>query len=182
MIIMREIIRNPRISDNQISLNTKVPLKTVNRKRKLLESGNILNYCAYVNNWKDGTGTFNARAMYIISMKEGITRKQFLDTLNKDSVPITSKHVLSSFLGEAQGALALILVLESNQQEDLVDILNAEIIPQLKRRFGEDAVRGTSSTNISDILRILHNYLPWVNVSAGRIKKEWPDELIFVSD
>ena len=36
-LIVRELIKDPRISDNQISTNTNIPLKSVNRKRKRME-------------------------------------------------------------------------------------------------------------------------------------------------
>ena len=42
--IIKELIRDPRISDNQIGRNTKIPVKTVNRKRKNLEQRNIISY------------------------------------------------------------------------------------------------------------------------------------------
>ena len=36
-LIIRALIRNPRVSDNQIGLMTGVPIRTVNRKRKNME-------------------------------------------------------------------------------------------------------------------------------------------------
>ena len=47
--IVRELIKDPRISDNQIAKNTRVPVMTVNRKRKLLEEKGLLNYYCYLD-------------------------------------------------------------------------------------------------------------------------------------
>ena len=42
--IVKALIRNPRISDNQIGLRTGVPIRTVNRKRKKMEEKGLLKY------------------------------------------------------------------------------------------------------------------------------------------
>jgi len=182
-LVVKELIRDPRISDNQISINTKVPLKTVNRKRKLLEKENLLFYFAYLNNWKDGTASFNARGTYILVFKEGITKKHFLDTVFKTQSQFSfHKHILNSYLGESNGGLALILVIESRENEDLLDIFNTGVVSNIKRLFGENAIKETFTFNTTNLLNILHNYVPYVNMLEGKIKKEWPDNLIFVND
>ena len=42
--IIRNLIKNPRISDNKISKITGIPTITVNRKRKKLEAEGLLHY------------------------------------------------------------------------------------------------------------------------------------------
>ena len=64
--ILKELIKNPRISDNQISKNTKIPVKTVNRKRKLLEKRSLIHYMVHLDNSRSGTGVFSTKHMYII--------------------------------------------------------------------------------------------------------------------
>jgi len=180
--ILRELIRNPRISDNQISKRTKVPLKTVNRKRKKLEEKGIINYFTHVNHFPKGTGNFTARQLYIMKFKAGITRKQFLDVMG-GSLFLTSigiKHILDSHLGEIDGHLALIVILESRLESDLIEIFNADLLKELKHLFGNDCVVSTKVITMSMPFRILHNYLPEINLEKGRISENWPDENIFV--
>lgn len=183
-LIIREIIKDPRISDNQISINVKVPLKTVNRKRKKLEEEKLLYYFAHLNNAKSGTQNFNALSMYIVIFKSGITKGNFLEIYEKDEIhfQINTKHILSSYLGEFNGHLALVLNLESKQQEDILEIFNAELVPQLKRQFGDDCIKETLVFPLDKMLRVLHNYLPSVNMENGKIKKDLPNENIFISD
>jgi len=54
--IIYELIRNPRLSDNQVGKRTAIPIKTVNRKRKLLEEKGALQYAALVEHGPTGTG------------------------------------------------------------------------------------------------------------------------------
>jgi len=51
VLIVKELIKNPRSSDNGISKITKIPVKTVNRKRKGLESRNLISYYTYLHNF-----------------------------------------------------------------------------------------------------------------------------------
>ncbi len=74
--ILLELVRNPRISDNQIGKNTGIPVKTVNRKRKILEQKNILSYFSFINYGEKGTGLFDSQYLYLIKLKFGITTKQ----------------------------------------------------------------------------------------------------------
>ena len=47
--IAKALIKNPRLSDNQIGKLTGVPVRTVSRKREKLEESGVLNYFAQVN-------------------------------------------------------------------------------------------------------------------------------------
>ena len=97
--IIKELIVNPRLSDNKISIITKIPVKTVNRKRKNLEKKEIISYLTAVNFRETGTGDFGARIMYIIEFKYGIFRKQFLDAYKKmTSSKKDIKHINFKFL------------------------------------------------------------------------------------
>ncbi len=179
--IIREIIKNPKISDNQISINTKIPTKTVNRKRKHLERENLLYYFAYLNTWKDGVNLFNTRKLYIIKFREGITRNQFLENFFIEKGIINIKHTASMYLGETNGLLALIMLMEAKEKEELMEIFNADLIPKIKTIFGEDAIKEIVSLEITDTLQHLHNYIPRLNITNGIIKNDWPDNLIFVT-
>ncbi|MBU1704720.1 MAG: winged helix-turn-helix domain-containing protein, partial [Nanoarchaeota archaeon] len=104
---MKELIKNPRISDNQISKNTKVPVMTVNRKRKQLEEERLLHYFTSFDTGEFGTGTFKAKQLYIIKFKTGITRSQFIEKVEKDKrfQAFNASYISLSYLGEKDGRL-----------------------------------------------------------------------------
>jgi len=179
--IIKELIKNPRISDNQISKNTSVPVKTVNRKRKILEKKGLLYYFTYLNNGPHGTGVFTAKQLYIITFKLGITRKQILDMIKKEQpTKIELKHIAECSLGERDGHAIIAMVIESRLESDIIEIFNAELVPKFKRFFGEDAVVKTEALTLNIPLKILHNYMPLTNMAHGKIKENWSEDLIFV--
>lgn len=179
--IVCELIRNPKISDNQIGKRTGISVKTVNRKRKNLEKENIIRYYTEVNHSGDGTGQLTARQMFVIELRHGITRKEFLEKIEKlTSKKVSLKHVFLSILGEKNGHLVLAMVLESYKQEDLLEIFNADITVGLKNIFGDNAIYKTTDFTLMGTIRFLHSYIPMVNMDNGRIKEDWPKEKIFV--
>ena len=180
--IIRELIKNPRISDNQVSKNTNIPVMTVNRKRKQLEKENLLRYFTSFDTGEFGTGMFKAKQLYIIRFRTGYTRSEFLDKVEKDkkSQQFNSSYVSLSYLGEKDGRLALIMILDAETDSLLVDEFNGKILPHLKEKLGNDCIQEIITTKISNTLRRHHNYLPDINMENGIIKKDWPDEWIFV--
>ena len=179
--IIRELIRNPRLSDNEISRRTNIPVKTVNRKRKNLEAENILGYYVDVNHNATGTGQLSALEMFIIELKHGVTRTEFIEKMdNLVSKKVNLKHVKLSLLGERNGHLLIITILESGSKKDLLEIFNANIVSELKQMFGEDAIHKTESLAVTAPIRIMHNYLPMINMKDGKIREDWPKERIFV--
>ncbi len=182
--IVRELIKNPRISDNQIAKNTKVPVMSVNRKRKLLEKEGLLRYFASFDTGEFGTGTFKAKQLYIIKFKIGITREDYINKVEKDKrfQQFNASYTSLSYLGEKDGHLALVMVLDAETDSLLVDEFSGKIIPHLKEKLGNDCIREIITTKISNTLRRHHNYLPDINMQDGVIKKDWPDEWIFVDE
>ncbi len=181
--IAQELVINPRLSDNKISRITEIPLKTVNRKRKRLEEKGIISYHAFINNGPDGTEDFTASVMYIIKFRYGIYRKQFLSAFQKmELTGIDTKHISFQWLGEKDGQLILLLMIESRQPTDILEIYNVEIVSKIGKSLGQDAISDTIAIPISTTLSLLHNYLPGRNMENGLIKKAWPKELVFVSD
>lgn len=180
--IVRELIRNPRISDNQIAKNTKVPVMTVNRKRKQLERENLLRYYTSFDTGEFGTGRFKAKQLYIIKFKIGIARKDYIEKVEKDKKfqQFNASYTSLSYLGEKDGHLALVMILDAKTDSLLVDEFSGKIIPHLKEKLGNDCIRGIITTKISNTLRRHHNYLPSINMEKGIMKKDWPDEWIFV--
>lgn len=182
--IVRELIKNSRISDNQIAKNTNIPVMTVNRKRKQLEKENLLRYFTSFDTGEFGTGKFKAKQLYIIKFKIGITRNDFIEKVEKDkrSQRFNASYISLSYLGEKDGHLALIMILDAETDSTLVDEFSGKIIPHLKEKLGEDCIREIITSKISNTLRRHHNYLPELNMENGRIKKDWPDSYIFVDE
>lgn len=181
--ILRELIRNPRQSDNQLARKLGMAVKTVNNKRKRLEKQGIVSYMASVNNGPNGTGSFGATAMYTITFKHGVYRKQFIDALA--SMPYSDKdpkHIAFMFLGEKDGHLVLMLLMRSRTFEDILEIFNVEIIRKINTYLGNDLIESTFVTPIADILTCFHNYSSLLNMESGTIKDTWPSDLIYVSD
>ncbi len=177
-MIMRELIRDARASDTLVSQKTGIPLKTVNRLRKQLEKENYLSYYTMVGNREEA----NFRSLVTFTCKNGITRKHFLDwhvsnfKANKPQV----KHILASFLAEHDMKLKFIVILESKNQEDMLEIVNAEFIPELRQTFGEDAIESVENVTLSMPLRVLRNYFPKLNYDKGHMRPDWPDENIII--
>jgi hypothetical protein len=181
-IIVRELIKNPRISDNQIGKNTGVPVMTVNRKRKELERRGWLKYFVSFDTGEFGTGTFKAKQLYIIKFKTGLTREDYIEKVEKDKrvQQFNTSYISLSYLGEKDGTLALVMILDAETDSLLVDEFNGKVLPHLKDKLGQDCIREIITTKISNTLRRHHNYMPEINMENGIMKKDWPDDWIFV--
>lgn len=181
-LIMRELIANPRLSDNKISQITGIPVKTVNRKRKKLEEKGIINYRIHIDNGQEGTKSFSAICQFIVIFRHGITRSSFLDNLDRVGFSaLDIKHIKEAYVGEMNGRVAFVATLESRLQEDLLEIYNTEIISKLHNMLGHDSIYKTKVVNLHTGLISLHNYIHRTNTANGIIKKSWPKENIFVS-
>ena len=182
--IIRELIRNPRISDNQIAKRTKIPVMTVNRKRKKLEKEKFLRYYTSLDKGEFGCHIFGAKQLYIIKFKMGITRKKYLEVMETDNKwrMFNCKYISMAYLGEKDGHLALIIILDAKDEAHLVEEFNGKIIPFLNEKLGKNTVIDTTTTSLSKLIRVHHNYLPYTNIEGGKIKDEWPDDMIFVDE
>ncbi|MBI2129113.1 winged helix-turn-helix transcriptional regulator [Candidatus Woesearchaeota archaeon] len=180
--IVRELIKNTRISDNKIAKKTNVPVMTVNRKRKKLEKEGLLKYFTSLDTGEHGTGMFKAKQLYIIKFKLGITRQQYMESVEYDKkwMGFNADYISLSYLGEKDGHLALILILDAEIESELVDEFNNRIIMHIKEKLGENAIIEVITTRVTDTIRRHHNYLPSINMENGIMKKEWCDEWIFV--
>lgn len=180
--IIKQLIRNPRVSDNQIARLTSVPVMTVNRKRKKLEGSGFLKYYASISAGDDGIGIYHARQLYILKLRRGITIKEYIEDTKKQDKDrlLQTEYVVESHLGEKDGHLAIVVIIEAKTEAELVEIFNGKLIPSFVRRFGKDAVDEVITTKINLPIRDHHNYLHLINMENGRIKKDWPDEYIFV--
>jgi len=180
--ILRELIKDPRISDNQLSRRTGIPVMTVNRKRKQLESSGILCYFAHIRRGIHGTETFTSRQLHVVKFRSGITKQQFLQVLRDEPEFLTfgSKQIFYSVLGEKDGHLALSLILCGKTDSDIVEFFNGFLVPMLKKHLGEECIEHTSTIRLDSAIRVFHNYLPDYNMEKGKLKKNWDNNNIFV--
>ena len=178
--IVRELIRNPRITDNQISKKTKVPVMTVNRKRKKLEEEGLIRYYASIRNEEEGTGLFHARQLYIIKLKIGITREEYFKKLKSDKelIAFSAEHISESYIGEKDGHLALMMIVDAYTESELIESFNGKIVPNIKKNFGEDAVQEVTTVKMNIPVRLHHNYLPQINMEKGKMKDSWIDIIL----
>ena len=180
--ILKELIRNPRISDNQIAKNTRIPVTSVNRKRKQLEENGFINYYVEVVDEGPEKGQHNARQLYIIKFKEGITRQKYIDEIKKSENfrKVNPRYHSESFLGEKDGRFAIILIVEAKSEDELIEIFNGSIIPEIKKRHGSDCINDIITAKVTFPFRVHHNYIPIFNMEKGTIKKDWLSEWIFI--
>src|SRR5437870_11635087 len=83
-LIVKALIRDPRLSDNQVGKLTGVPTPSVRRKRKKLEEEGLLSYFAALDMQESGTGTFGARHLYVVKFRIGITVKQLVEEIKNE--------------------------------------------------------------------------------------------------
>ena len=179
--ILNELVRNPRISDNQIGAHTGIPVKTVNRKRKIMEKEGIIYYMAHIDHGENGTGFYLSQHIYVIKLRFGITaaliNEKFPYLMNSH---VMNKHVVFSGFGEIDGNIALIIMLESYRSQDIIEIFNAEIVSSINNFLGRDAIVEVKSIPLRRNVKLLHNYMPYINMENGIIKKNWSNEHIFI--
>src|SRR3989338_428661 len=182
MLIIRELIKDPRISDNQVGKNTKVPIRTVNRKRKKLEEEGIISYFVNVNMGLTGTGRFWARHLHIIKFKLGIPKSRIVKEVleEKNVKEHFSEFIYESHIAEVDGHVALVIILEGKTDDDIMENFNKILVPSLKKNHGQNSIVEIKTIRLSDPIRMFHNYIPMLNMENGKIKKDWRDELIFI--
>lgn len=183
--VLREIVRDPSVSDNFIAKRTKIPVKTVNRRRRKMQERGILFYFSGVNNdTKSGTGAFGARQFVTLYFNYGVSRQQVLDILSRHEVVadnILKKHILIDWIGEKDARVTYNVLLESRVDSDIVEIINVDIIPKLQEALGKDCIANIDVVPHLTLLRIMHNYIPFYNMHNGKLRKDISDDEIFVS-
>ena len=181
--IIAQLVRNPRVSDNQISRQTKIPLNTVNRKRKGLEARGLISYMAKVEYgpYPPGTGTFGARVLYMVTLRTGVTRASFLEFFRRsEKLGFLAKHTKLFYMGERDGKVLLVMLIESRLESDIIDIFNAELIRWLESQYGLGCVSQVEAVTLHEGLQVLHNYFQGINMQHGSMKSDWPDSRLYL--
>jgi len=181
-LIVRALIRDPRLSDNQVGKLTGVPTPSVRRKRKKLEEEGLLSYFAALDMQESGTGTFGARHLYVIKFRIGITVKQLVEEIkNEPNVrTIFTDLIYESHIAEIEGRVALVMIIEGKHDADIVENVQGNIVPSLRKNHGPDSIEEISTIRLLNPVRIFHNYVPLVNMRQGVLNPDWPKDAVFV--
>ena len=181
-LIVRHLIRDPRESDNGIGEATGVNVRTVGRKRQKLEQSGILSYFTHLDLSSRGTGQFSARHLYIIQFRIGVTYKQVLEDIQREPFvrSVFTKIIFESHIAEIDGKLAMLLFIDGASDTDIVQTVQERLIPSLRRNHGEDSIEEVSTVRILAPVRMMRNYILPVNMEDGYIRKDWPDDAIYV--
>jgi DNA-binding Lrp family transcriptional regulator len=181
-LIVRALVRDPRESDNGIGETTGVNVRTVGRKRHRLEQAGILSYFTHLDLSARGTGQFNARHLYVIKFRIGVTDRQLLEDIQKEPFVRSSftEIIFESHIAEIDGKLAMLLFIDGVDETDLVQTVHEKLIPSLLRNHGENSIEEINTMRVLAPVRQMRNYVLPVNMHAGYIKKDWPDEAIYV--
>lgn len=181
-MIIKALIRDPRLSDNHVGKLTGVPAPTVRRKRMRLEEEGLLNYYAALDMQESGTHTFGARHLYIIKFRIGITLKQIVDEIRSEPNvrTIFTDLIYESHIAEIEGRIALVMIIEGKNDSDIVENVQGKVVPSLRKNHGPDSIEEISTIRLLGPIRIFHNYVPLVNMRQGVINADWPQDAIFV--
>ena len=181
-LIVRALIRDPRESDNGIGETTGVNVRTVGRKRHRLEQAGILSYFTHLDLSARGTGQFNARHLYVIKFRIGVTYRQLLEDIQREPFVRSSftEIIFESHIAEIDGKLAMLLFIDGTDETELVQTVHEKLIPSLLRNHGENSIEEINTIRALAPVRQMRNYVLPVNMHAGYIKKDWPDEAIYV--
>ena len=180
--VVKALIRDPRQSDNHISKITGVPTPSVRRKRNRLEDEGLLSYFAAIDMQETGTGTFNARHLYIIKFRIGITVKQIVEEIKSEPNvrSVFTDLIYESHIAEMDGRVALVMIIEGKDEADILDSVQGKIVPSLRKNHGPDSIEEISTLRLLEPIRIFHNYVPLVNMDKGVLRPDWTDDAIFV--
>ncbi len=181
-LIARALIRDPRESDNGIGELTGVNVRTVSRKRQRLEQDGVLSYHTHVDLSMTGTGQFKTRHLYIIKFRIGMTPTQIKQDIAQEPFvrSIFTEFIFESHIAEIDGKIAMLLFIDGASDTDIVVTVQEKLIPLLRRNHGEDSIEEISTMRLLAPVRVLRNYVPSVNMQDGYLRKDWPDEAIYV--
>jgi hypothetical protein len=181
-LIVRQLIRDPRESDNGIGELTDVNVRTVGRKRQRLEQEGVLSYYTQLDLSARGTGQFNTRHLYIVKFKIGVTYKQLTEDIQREPFvrSIFTEIIFESHIAEIDGKLAMLMFIDGASDTEIVQTVQEKLIPSLLKNHGENSIEEISTVRLLAPVRVMRNYLPFVNMENGYIKKDWPNDAIYV--
>lgn len=182
--IIKQLIRDPRESDNRIAELAGINVRTVARKRQRLEQEGLLSYHTHLDLSAPGTGQFTARHLYTIKFRIGISLTQLKDDIRREPFvrSIFTKVIFESHIAEIDGKLAMLMFIDGASDTDIVQTVQEELVPSLRKNHGEDSIEEISTVRLLAPVRVMRNYLPFVNMKEGYIDEDWPDDAIYVGE
>ena len=182
--VVRQLVRDPRESDNGIGEKSGVNVRTVSRKRQRLEQEGVLSYFTHLDLSQTGAQQFNARHLYIIKFRIGITYRQLVEEIRQEPKKTTvfTERIFESHIAEIDGKVALLLFVDGHNDVDIVQRTHEDLIPNLIKNHGPDCIEAVSTMRLLTPVRVMRNYLPLVNMRDGYLVSEWPDEGIYVGE
>src|SRR3954471_22390675 len=113
-LIVRQLIRDPRESDNAVGEETGVNVRTVGRKRQRLEQAGILSYFTHIDLAASGTGEYNSRHLYIIKFRIGVSYTQVLEDIKREPFvrSVFTEVIFESHIAEIDGKIAMLLFID----------------------------------------------------------------------
>lgn len=183
-LIVKQLIRDPRESDNGVGELTGVNVRTVGRKRQRLEAEGILSYFTQIDLSARGTGQFTTRHLYVIKFRIGITFQQITEDIRHEKYVDSqfTEITYESHIAEVDGKLALLLFIDGASDTNIVQAVQERLIPNLLKNHGEHSIEEVSTMRLLAPVRIMRNYLPLVNMQNGYMRKDWPDAAIYVGE
>ena len=180
--IVRALIRDPRQSDNAISQQAGVNIRTVARKRQRLEEEGILSYFTHLDLSERGTCQFPTRHLYTIKFCNGITHAGLLADIQKEPFvrSVFTEVIFESHIAEIDGKLAMLLFIDGASEKDIVETVQGQLIPSLIKNHGADCIEEVRTVRVLSPVRLMRNYILPVNMQKGYLKTDWPDEAIYV--
>jgi hypothetical protein len=83
-------------------------------------------------------------------------------------------------VAEIDGHVALLLFIDGASDADIVQTVQDKLIPSLLGNHGANSIEEVSTIRVLAPVRVMRNYVMPVNMEHGYIRKEWPDEAIYV--
>jgi DNA-binding Lrp family transcriptional regulator len=181
-LIVRQLIRDPRESDNGVGEATGVNVRTVGRKRQRLEQAGVLSYFTHLDLSASGTGEYNSRHLYTIKFRIGVSYKQLLEDIKREPFvrSVFTEVIFESHIAEIDGKLAMLLFIDGASDIDIVQTVQEKLIPSLENNHGKGSIEEVSTVRILSPVRSMRNYILPVNIESGYIRRDWPDEAIYV--
>ncbi len=174
-LIIKALINDPRMSDNNIGKLTKVPIRTVSRKRKKLEEEGKISYYVSINTQN------KARHLYIVKFKMGVTKNRLKDEIKKEPKIKTlfTELIYESHFAEMSGHTAILLIIEGSSDEEISESFNGKILPSMLKNHGQDSIIEITTIRLGENIRMFHNYLSFINIKHGKLSKDWLLESIY---
>ena len=175
-LIIKALIKDPRMSDNNIGKLTKVPIRTVSRKRKKLEQNNEISYYVSTN------PKSKARHLYLIKFKMGMTKHKLVEEIKKEPKikSLFTEMIYESHFAEVEGHTAILMIVEGVSDDEISENFNGKILPQMLKNHGQDSIMDITTMRLSSMIRIFHNYLPFINMEHGKLVSNWQLDSIYL--